>query len=154
MARRSSSRHWEQSTPDHFQDAEEERPLVLEGDPTLRTPTASRRSSDATSSSTGAGRTVRLATARDFLASSHLTISTIEDVEVAVFPDSGKTFARAHRLGSGGVSLMNREEANLDYSTASSDRYPGVIPEHWPSPSVASFDRGRGPSPLGARRGL
>jgi uncharacterized cupin superfamily protein len=43
-------------------------------------------------------------------------ISTLEAVEVAVFPDSGKTFARANRLASdGGVRLMNREEANLDY---------------------------------------
>jgi hypothetical protein len=43
-------------------------------------------------------------------------ISTREDVEVAVFPDSGKTFARANHLGSGeSVTLMNREEANLDY---------------------------------------
>jgi hypothetical protein len=41
-------------------------------------------------------------------------ISTMEAVEVAVFPDSGKTFARANR-GAGSVSLMNREEANLDY---------------------------------------
>jgi hypothetical protein len=42
--------------------------------------------------------------------------STVEAVEVAVFPHSGKTFARADRLGSdGGVRLMNREEANLDF---------------------------------------
>jgi len=107
----------EQSTPYHFQYAEEEWLLVLDGEPSLRTPegvltlkrgdiVCFRRGPDgAHMMRNETSQPVRL-----------LMIATREDVEVAVFPDSGKTFASANRLRPGeGVTLMNRVEANLDY---------------------------------------
>ena len=107
----------ERTTPYHFQFAEEEWLLVLDGEPSLRTPdgvqtlkkgdlVAFRRGPDG-------AHTIRNETS---LPVRILMISTQEDVEVAVFPDSGKTFASANRLRPGeGVSLMNRVDANLDY---------------------------------------
>ena len=107
----------ERSTPYHFQYAEEEWLLVLDGEPSLRTPAGVqtlkrgdivvfRRGPDgAHSLRNESAHPVRV-----------LMLSTREDVEVAVFPDSGKIFASANRLRPGeGVSLMNRAEANLDY---------------------------------------
>jgi len=107
----------EQSTPYHFQYAEEEWLLVLEGEPSLRTPdgvqtlkkgdmVAFRRGPDgAHSMRNETSRPVRV-----------LMLSTRADVEVAVFPDSDKIFASANRLTPGeGVTLMNRAEANLEY---------------------------------------
>ncbi len=107
----------EQSTPYHFQYAEEEWLLVLDGEPTLRTPdgvqtlkrgdlVCFRRGPDGAHCMRNETQTpVRL-----------LMIATREDIEVAVFPDSGKVFASANRVTPGdGVNLMNRVEANLDY---------------------------------------
>jgi uncharacterized cupin superfamily protein len=107
----------EQSTPYHFQYAEEEWLLVLEGDPSLRTPegvqTLKRGDIVAFRRGPEGAHQIRNETSSPARV---LMISTIEAVEVAVFPDSGKTFARADRLGSAeGARLMNREEANLDY---------------------------------------
>jgi uncharacterized cupin superfamily protein len=107
----------EQSTPYHSQYAEEEWLLVLDGDPTLRTPagvqTLERGDIVAFRRGPDGAHQVRNETSSPARIS---MISTLEAVEVAVFPDSGKTFARANRLASdGGVRLMNREEANLDY---------------------------------------
>jgi len=107
----------ERTAPYHFQWAEEEWLLVLEGEPSLRTPkgvqtlrrgdlVAFRRGPDGAHQA----RNETSSPARI------LMLSTIEYVEVAVFPDSGKTLARANRPGTGeSVHLMNREEANLEY---------------------------------------
>jgi uncharacterized cupin superfamily protein len=105
----------EQSTPYHFQYAEEEWLLVLDGDPSLRTPEGVRtlKRGDIVAFRRGPDGAHQLRNETSSPARI-LMISTMEDVEVAVFPDSGKTFARANR-GGGGASLMNREEANLDY---------------------------------------
>jgi uncharacterized cupin superfamily protein len=107
----------EQSTPYHFQYAEEEWLLVLDGEPSLRTPdgvqTLKRGDIVAFRRGPDGAHQLRNETSSP---ARILMISTIEEVEVAVFPDSGKTFARANRLGSDeSVTLMNREEANLDY---------------------------------------
>jgi uncharacterized cupin superfamily protein len=107
----------EQSTPYHFQYAEEEWLLVLDGELSLRTPdgvqTLTRGDLVAFRRGPDGAHTMRNETTRPVRV---LMISTREDVEVAVFPDSGKIFASANRLRPGeGVSLMNRAEANLDY---------------------------------------
>jgi uncharacterized cupin superfamily protein len=107
----------ERSTPYHFQYAEEEWLLVLDGEPSLRTPEGVRtlKKGDIVAFRRGpeGAHQIRNETS---LPARVLMISTREDVEVAVFPDSGKTFASANRLRPGGsVSLMNRTEANLDY---------------------------------------
>ena len=107
----------ERTTPYHFQYAEEEWLLVLDGEPSLRSPTGIQtlRNGDIVAFPRGpdGAHEIRNETSS---AVRILMISTREDVEVAVFPDSGKTFASANRLGPGtSVRLMNRTEANLDY---------------------------------------
>ena len=107
----------EQSTPYHFQYAEEEWLLVLDGRPSLRTPDGVQtlKGGDMVAFRRGpeGAHAIRNETSVPVRI---LMIATREDVEVAVFPDSGKTFASANRLRPGeSVSLMNRAEANLDY---------------------------------------
>ena len=107
----------EQSTPYHFQYAEEEWLLVLDGAPSVRTPDGVQtlKTGDIVCFRRGpeGAHMMRNETQQPVRL---LMISTREDVEVAVFPDSGKTFASANRLRPGeGVTLMNRVEANLDY---------------------------------------
>ena len=114
----------EQSTPYHFQYAEEEWLLVLEGEPSLRTPDGVQRLKK--------GDMVAFRCGPDGAHCMHnetsgpvriLMISTREDVEVAVFPDSGKVFASAGRVTPGeGVTLMNRVEGNLDYFDGEDER--------------------------------
>lgn len=107
----------ERTTPYHFQYAEEEWLLVLDGEPSLRRPEGIQnlRRGDIVAFPRGpdGAHEIRNETS---LPVRILMISTREDVEVAVFPDSGKTFASANRLRPGeSVRLMNRAEANLDY---------------------------------------
>jgi uncharacterized cupin superfamily protein len=108
----------ERLSPYHFHFAEEEWLLVLDGEPTLRTPdgVAKLRTGDIVAFERGPGgaHEVRNDTASTVRV---LMISTKEDVDVGGFPDSGKMFASANRLGPGErVRLLNRPEANLDYA--------------------------------------
>jgi uncharacterized cupin superfamily protein len=103
--------------PYHYHYAEEEWLLVLDGEPTLRMPDGERklRAGDVVAFPVGprgahevrneTGATVRV-----------LVLSTKAEVEVAVYPDSGKIGGSANRLGPGErIRILNRPEANLDY---------------------------------------
>lgn len=107
----------ERICPYHLHYAEEEWLLVVEGAPTLRTPDGVRalRPGDVVAFPRGprGAHEVRNETPEPVRV---LMLSTKEDVDVAVFPDSGKVAATANRLGAGErVRIMNRPEANLDY---------------------------------------
>jgi len=103
--------------PYHFHYAEEEWLLVLDGEPSLRTPEGVQRlrTGDLVAFRRGPDGAHEVRNETSSLVRV-LMISTKEDVEVGVFPDSGKIAASANRLGSGErVRLLNRPEANLDY---------------------------------------
>ena len=104
--------------PYHYHYGEEEWLLVLEGAPTLRMPDGERtlRAGDLAAFPVGpaGAHEVRNESAETVRV---LVLSTKSDVEVAVYPDSGKVGGSANRLGpvAERVRILNRPEANLDY---------------------------------------
>src|SRR5216684_792372 len=81
--------------PYHFHLAEEELVIVLEGHPSLRTPTGWRELEPAA---------VRF-----------LAVSTAGQPDIVVYPDSGKVGAFERRPDGGGMRLMFREADAVDY---------------------------------------
>jgi uncharacterized cupin superfamily protein len=106
----------ERVCPYHYHYAEEEWLLVVAGAPTLRTPEGSRplRVGDVVAFPRGpvGAHEVRNDTSEPARV---LILSTRENVEVAVYPDSGKVGGSANRLTGDWIRLLNRPEANLDY---------------------------------------
>jgi uncharacterized cupin superfamily protein len=101
--------------PYHYHFAEEEWLLVVAGEPTLRTPDGTRRLApwDVVAFPRGpaGGHDVRNETDEPVRV---LMLSSLSEVEVCVYPDSGKIGA----WGSAGgekVRLLNRPDANLAY---------------------------------------
>jgi len=99
------------SFPFHWHEGTEELLVVLEGEPTLRTPDGERRlkRGDAVSFPRGDGGAHQVRNETDATAR-YLMISTLVDYEVAHYPDSGKVGIMSEDL-----RLMVRPESGVDY---------------------------------------
>lgn len=98
--------------PYHYHHAEEEWLLVVAGEPTVRMPDGERRLAPWDVLAFPRGEAGAHEVRNEGETTAHvLMLSTLADVEVCVYPDSGKIGARA----APGARLMNRPEANLDY---------------------------------------
>ncbi|MBL8302773.1 MAG: cupin domain-containing protein [Ideonella sp.] len=103
--------------PFHAHRAEEEMFLILEGEGELRygSDTYRIRARDVIACPTGDAATAHQIINTGDTPLRYLALSTLSDVEVCEYPDSGKTGVFAAGSAGGGLRQMFRSEATVDY---------------------------------------